>query len=209
MFAATHEEPYDATKKGFASWPKTKWTWGGELAEREGVYETKLHRGKTLFLSPDAARAADPLCRAALQQAESGDDDAARLLRHLAAAGPSTVADIKAELGLEAATLRRVREPLERVGAIVSKGITIDDSKGGHRHSSVLSRWDQVWRRPWKTSEATALAELVLTGVRAAVVTHEDEVRHWFSWAVARQDIADLVASGRLLRPAPGWIAAA
>ena len=35
LFAATHEEAYDATKKGFASWPKTKWSWGGELAERQ------------------------------------------------------------------------------------------------------------------------------------------------------------------------------
>ena len=33
LFAATHEEAYDATKTGFASWPKTKWSWGGELAE--------------------------------------------------------------------------------------------------------------------------------------------------------------------------------
>jgi hypothetical protein len=56
LFAATHEEAYDATKKGFASWPKTKWSWGGELTERPDVFETKIHRGKTLFLSPDAAR---------------------------------------------------------------------------------------------------------------------------------------------------------
>ena len=53
LFAATHEEAFDDTKKGFASWPKTKWSWGGELAERDDVFETKLHRGKTLFLSGD------------------------------------------------------------------------------------------------------------------------------------------------------------
>ena len=162
LFAATHEDAYDATKKGFASWPKTKWSWGGELAERPDVFETKIHRGKTLFLAPEAARAADPLCRAALAQAESGDDDAARLVRHLAGAGPSSVEDLKSELGLAAATLRKVREALERDGAIVARGVSVEDSKGGHRHSSVLSRWDQVWRKPWKTTEDTALEELVV-----------------------------------------------
>ena len=209
LFAATHEEPYDARKSGFASWPKTKWTWGGELPEREGVYELKIHRGKTLFLSPEAARVADPLCRAALAEAEEAADDGARLLRHLHAAGPSTVDELKAELGLEARSLRKVREKLERFGALVAKGITIEDQRGGHRHSSVLSRWDQVWPRPWKATEDTALEELVVTGVRAAVVTHEDEVRTWFSWPVARQAIGGLVASGRLLRPMSGWIAVA
>ena len=41
----------------------------------------------------------------------------------------------------------------------------------------MLSRWDQAWRKPWKTTEDTALDELIVLGVRAAVVTHEDEVR--------------------------------
>jgi DNA-binding Lrp family transcriptional regulator len=150
----------------------------------------------------------DPLCRAALEQALSADDDGTRLLRHLAAAGPSTVEDVKSELGLEAAVLRKTRERLERDGAIVAKGVAVEDSKGGHRHSSVLSRWDQVWRKPWKATEETALDELVVLGVRAAVLTHEDEVRTWFSWPVARQTINDLISSGRLLRPASGWIAA-
>ena len=172
------------------------------------MLETKLHRGKTLFLSPDAARVADPLCRAALDEAEGADDDGARLVRHLKSAGPSVVEDVKTELGLEAVVLRKVRERLERTGAVVSRGIATDDAKKGHRHSSVLSRWDQVWRKPWKATEETALEELVVTGVRAAVVTHEDEVRTWFSWPVMRQTIGELVAAGRLIRPASGWLAA-
>jgi DNA-binding Lrp family transcriptional regulator len=187
LFAATHEEAYDATKKGFASWPKTKWSWGGELAERPDVFETKLHRGKTLFLAPDAARAADPLCRAALAQAESADDDGARLLRHLAAAGPSTVEDLKSELGLAAAALRKVREGLERDGAIVARGVAVEDSKGGHRHSSVLSRWDQVWRKPWKTTEDTALEELVVLGGRQ---TDDREPRRGRAARASRERVA-------------------
>jgi len=208
LFAATHEEASDPTKKGFASWPRTKWSWGSEITEHEGVYETKLHRGKTLFLSPEGARAADPLCRAALEEAEAGEDDRARLVRHLKSAGPSTVEDLKSELGLDASALRKVREGLEKMGAVVSRGISVEDTKGGHRHSSMLSRWDQAWRKPWKATEDAALDELVVLGVRAAVVTHEDEVRTWFTWPVERPSINELVRTGRLTRPAPGWLAA-
>ena len=157
--------------------------------------------------APDAARAADPLCRAALDEADAAADDRARLVRHLRSAGPSTVEDLKSELGLDATALRKVREGLEKTGAIVARGITVEDSKGGHRHSSVLSRWDQVWRKPWKATEDTALDELVVLGVAAAVVTHEDEVRTWFTWPVERHMIGSLVAAGRLARPAPGLIA--
>lgn len=207
LFAATHEDAFDATKKGFASWPKTKWSWGGDIAQRDDVFETKLHRGKTLFLAPDAARAVDPLCRAALEEADGAADDRARLVRHLKSAGPSSVEDLKRELGLDATVLRKVREGLEKNGAIVARGITIEDSKGGHRHSSVLSRWDQVWRKPWKATEDTALDEIIALGVAAAVVTHEDELRTWFTWPVERPTINALVASGKLARPASGWLA--
>ncbi len=209
LFGACHEEPYDATKKGFASWPKTKWPWAGELARRDGVLDLKIHRGRTLFVSADAARAADPLCREALAEAEGAGDDGARILRHLGAAGPSSVDDLKAELGLDAPALRKAREKLERVGAVVARGITVDDAKGGHRHSSELARWDQVWRKPWRVDADTGLAELVAIGVRAAVLVHEDDLRKWFSWPVDHPLIADLVASGRLARPGPGWLATA
>jgi hypothetical protein len=128
-------------------------------------------------------------------------------VRHLRAAGPSSVDDLKTELGLDATTLRKVRERLEKNGAVVARGITIDDGKGGHRHSSVLSRWDQVWRKPWKVTEETALDEVVVLGVAAAVVTHEDEIRTWFTWPVDRPTIGALVAARRLARPASGWLA--
>ena len=50
----------------------------------------------------------DPLCRAALEEAESGDDERARLVRHLKGAGPSSVEDLKQELGLDARDIRVV-----------------------------------------------------------------------------------------------------
>ena len=204
LVAAMAGDAVEAGRAGFGSWARMKSSVGEGETE---VYETKLHRGKTLFLSTEGARAADPLCRAALEEAEGADDDRARLVRHLAGAGPSTVEDLKTQLGLAAPAFRKVREQLERSGAIVSRGVTIEDSRGGQRHSSILSRWDQAWRQPWKATEGTALDELILTGVHAAVVTHEDEVRLWFTWPVERHMIGSPVAARRLGRPAPGWIA--
>ena len=86
LFGATHEEPYAAVKAGFGSWPKTKWRWGGELAARPGVLTPKIHRGKILFLSREAATVVDPLCRESLGSAEDGSlgADAAAIVRHLA-----------------------------------------------------------------------------------------------------------------------------
>ena len=45
-------------------------------------------------------------------------------------------------------------------------------------------------------------------GKIAAVLTHEDEVRNWFSWPIARQMISELIAAGRLIHPVSGWLAA-
>ena len=207
LFAATHEEPYKRGSAGFGSWPKTKWPWGAELAHRPGVHALKVHRGKVLLCHHAAMRAIDPLARAALIEADSAGDDGSRLLRHLKSAGPSKLDDVKAELGLEAPALRKVREKLEMVGAIVSRDVPIDETKGGHRHTSELARWDQVWNKPWKANQEQALAELVLIGVRAAVLAHQDEVGKWFSWPVEWPLLSELISARRLQRPGPGWLA--
>lgn len=209
LFGAIHEGPYDASKGGFASWPKTKWSWGGELAARAGVYVLKIHRGKLLYVSRDTAAVVDPLCRDALERASDGElgREAAAIVRHLAAAGPTSVDDLKVELGSEAKTLRSVRERLERVGAVVSTSSIVAGERRGHRHTSVLRRWDQVWTARRKVSPEHALGELIALGVSAAVLTHEDEPRTWFSWPVTRDVIERLVASGKLWRPASGWLA--
>ncbi len=47
-----------------------------------------------------------------------------------------------------------------------------------------------------------------MAGVRAAVVCPEREPKRWFSWTWLWEDelIDRLVADGRLVRPAPGWL---
>jgi hypothetical protein len=189
LFGACHEEPYKPGSSGFGLWPRTKYPWGIELAAR--CVRTKLHRGKGLFLNDELVGVVDPLCREELARAEDGAFGAIaqRAVERLALFGPA-LAD---ELELD----RRTRGLLERVGAVVSRSVVIEP----HEHTSELLRWDQVRPEP---AAGGGLDELVVAGVRAAVVAPEREAAVWFSW---RADVARLVEEGRLLRPAPGWVA--
>jgi hypothetical protein len=175
------------------------------MAQRDGVYELSIHNGKKVLMTTALAALADPLCRAELAAAEVEDSDGGRLLRHLASAGPSTLNDLKTELEWDASQLRRARGPLERMGALVSHGVTLPGGDGGHTHSSRLGRWDQVFPSP---AAGGGLEELVVACLRAAVLAPEADPARWFSWK-PRPDTAlvdRLMADGRLTRPAPGWI---
>jgi hypothetical protein len=207
LFGAVHEEPYDAGKPGFAQWPKTKWWWGGALGERSGVYVLKLHRGKDLYLTEQTVALAGPLCRAELERAEAGEHgaDAERLVTHLAEAGPSALDELKEELGLDTKRLRGVRARLERVGAIASRGLRVETPRGGHRHTSELLRFDQLYAGAGEGG----LGGLLAAGVRAAVIAPESEARRWFSWPVLPGVVEELVEAGALFRPEPGRLAAA
>ena len=208
FFGACHEEPYAPGSRGFGSWPATKYGWYFELAERPDVHELKVHRGKSILFTDATLALADPICRSELLRMEQLEDSAV-LLRHLGEAGPSTPEDLQAELGLQAKELRRLRSPLERCGAIVSRTLRVDLPDGGHRHTSELLRYDQAY--PETGAAGSDIAELVVAAVRAAVVAPEHEVRTWFSWTwLFRGDLVDqLVSAGRLERPGPGRVAAA
>ena len=220
LFAATHEAPYALGKAGFGSWPKTKWPWGGELASRLHIQPVKVHKGKLLLFSAEGAAVIDPLCRDAIARAEDGQlgDDAASILRHLKSAGPSSADEVKGELGLETKAFRSAREKLEREGALVSRSVEGGSPGSGgaaaartdvpqpHRHGSTLARWDQSFTQRRKAPLERALDELVLLGIRAAVVVQEDEPLGWFTWPVPRDTVRRLLAAGRLVRPAAGWV---
>jgi hypothetical protein len=205
LFAACHEEPYLPGKAGFASWPRTKYRWAFEVRERPGVFVLKLHRGKELYLGADTMRLAAPLCRAELARADAGElgREAQRLVTHLAAAGASALDELKEELGLDSAALRRARAPLERVGAIVSRELVVPARSGGHRHTSELVRFDQFYDGP---ERGDGLRGLLVAGVRAAVVAPEPEVRRWFSWPIEPALVHEVVESGTLARPDRGWV---
>jgi len=199
LFGACHEEPYRPGAGGFGEWPKTKWSWSFELAQRPGVVAPKIHAGKTLYLSPETATLFDPVLRAELERVSEMDEDWAPVLRHLEEAGPSTPEDLLTELGLERRQLKSIRAPLERCGVVVSRWLFED---------TVLYRWDQLGVVPG--DGAPDLGPLVVAAVRAAVVVPEREPARWFSWKWRwEKGLVDrLVEEGSLYRPEPGWLAA-
>jgi hypothetical protein len=203
LHEACHEEPYRPGAGGFGEWPATKWSWGFELARIDGIYALKIHRGKTLFLSPDAAALADPICRAEIERMEAEDEGWAALLRHLGEMGPSLTEDVQRELDLKPKELRSLRAPLERCGAVVSRFFEAEGD-----WVTELWRWDQLHPEP---TAGGGLDELIVAGVRAAVVCPEREPKRWFSWAWRWEDglVDRLVDEGRLERPEPGWLALA
>jgi hypothetical protein len=199
LFEACHEEPYAPDSPGFGQWPRTKYPWFGELGAR-GYPVLAVHRGKNLLVTEEVARLIDPIARAELRRTESESPEWARLLRHLAEAGPSELDDLQLELGLNPKELKQLRYPLERCGAIVSRSIVYEDP---HRHTSVLTRWDQLFREP---SESGGLPDLIVAAVRAAVVAPERELPRWFSWQWYWEDA--ILDDERLVR-VDGYVAAA
>jgi hypothetical protein len=182
LFEACHEDPYAPDSPGFGQWPATKFPWFGELGER-GYLILKVHRGKSLLVTEEVATLIDPIIRAELARMAETSEDWAMLLGHLAAAGPSTLDDLQTELGLKPKELKSIRYPLERCGAVVARSLVYAAGEG-HAHTAELSRWDQAFSA---TGDAgvhlqQALADVVVAGVRAAVVAPERELRKWFSW---------------------------
>ena len=199
LFEACHEEPYAHDKPGFGQWPATKFPWFGQLGAR-GHLVLAVHRGKSLLATDAVAALLDPICRAELARLELEDENWARLLRHLADAGPSELDDLQTELSLTPKELKSIRLPLERCGALVARSVVYDDP---HRHTSLLARWDQAHpESPGGDDPRRALGDLVCAGVRAAVVAPEPELVRWFSWRWYWDDdlVDELVGSGRLVR---------
>jgi hypothetical protein len=204
LFGACHEEPYAPGKRGYGRYPRTRWWWGGWLAHEPNVVTTKFARGRQLFLDLELAQRIAPLPRHELARVDAGElgPDAAALASLLADAGVVTVDDVKAALGWNAPRLRRVRNAVERTGAVLSLGAREDiDDDGGHRHTAELRRWDDVVEpSDHEGSADDALAELMLAGIRAAVIAPEAEARSWFSWKAPASAVDRLVDEGRLER---------
>src|ERR671934_401952 len=155
LYEACHEDPYAPGRGGFGEWPATKWPWFGELAGRAGIHPLKVHhRGKNLLVTAEIAAILDPICRSEIERMREAPDWA-RVLDHLAAAGPSEPEDLQVELGLKPKELKAILFPLELCGTVL-------------RQNGVLARWDQVFPEP--SSARGGPEELLVTAVRAAVV---------------------------------------
>ncbi len=209
LYEACHEDPYRPGSPGFATWPATKWPWFGQLADR-GYLVTAVHRGKNLLVASDVAALLDPICRAEITRMRAADPGWARLLDHLAAAGPSLAEEVRAELRIKRQELTALRAPLERCGAVVSRSVEMT-SAGAGPQTRELARWDQVYPGPPADADpGQSFAELLLAGVRAAVIAPERELRRWFSWPWywTGSLVDDLVGAGRLRRIGAGQVAA-
>jgi hypothetical protein len=207
FFEACHEEPYAADGHGFGSWPATKYPWFSELAARPDVHELKIHKGKSILFTDESLGLVDSICRSELARME-GEPEWAPLLQHLGATGPSTLDDLQTELGVKPKELKSLRTPLERCGALVARSLRVRLADGRHAHTSELLRYDHAYPDP---RDASGIAELVVAGVRAAVVTPEREIaRAWFSWRwLFEEGLVDrLVSEGRLERIEPGLVTA-
>ena len=160
-----------------------------------------MHRGKNLLVSPGVAALLDPICRAEIERMRATAPDWDRLLDHLTVAGPSTIEDLQVELDLKPKELKATRSPLERCGAIVARSLNVTAGEG-HAHSSELWRWDQAYRGGGGGNVGQALRDLLVAGVRAAVVAPERELERWFSWRWYWDDslVDGLVRDGRLRR---------
>jgi hypothetical protein len=108
LYEACHEDPYKPGSSGFATWPATKWPWFGELAGR-GYLVPAIHCGKNLLVTSEVAALADPICRAEIERMRAADRGWGRLLDHLAAAGPSSIDDLRTELRLKRPELKSLR----------------------------------------------------------------------------------------------------
>jgi hypothetical protein len=204
LFGACHEEPYAPGKGGYAQYPRTRWWWGGWLSHEPNVVTTKFARGRQLFLDRELAARIAPLPLRELGRVDAGElgPYAKALASLLAETGVATVDDVKAGLGWDAARLRRVRNAVERTGAVLSLSAREDiNDAGGHRHTAELRRWDDVVPRLRSEGDADeALAELVAAAIHAAVIAPEKEVRTWFSWKVPASLVEQLVGEGRVQR---------
>jgi hypothetical protein len=204
LFAACHQPPYRPGGRGFGGWPRDAYWWPSALAEEDGIHGLAILRGRHVLVSDAVMDAIDPLCREALAAAADSP-----LVRHLASAGPSLVEELRLELGLSAAALRRMRDPLERVGAVTARPVRLPTAAGGHRHTAELRLWEG--RNPVPGTDGSAAESrdaLVTLAVQAAVVAPEAEATRWFSWPVGRNDLDRLVGEERLERPVTGWVAA-
>jgi hypothetical protein len=209
LYEACHEEAYKPGRGGFGEWPRTKWPWFGELAER-GYLVVAVHRGKNLLVTDRIAALLDPICRAEIERMRGEGPEWKRLLDHLATAGPSNIEDLRVELDLEPKELRSLRGSLERCGAVVARSLQVTAGEG-HAHSSELARWDQVFSGTGDVGVHLhhSFQELLLAGVRAAVLAPERELKRWFSWQWYWEDalVEDLVSDGRLQR-SDGYVCA-
>ncbi|MFQ5950812.1 MAG: hypothetical protein ACE5KH_01850 [Candidatus Geothermarchaeales archaeon] len=215
VFAAVQGQPYKAESRGFGSYPRDQWWWGGALAESQNILQLKILSGKGLFVAKRLWPPLDSIIREVmgrLDQAAAGPrslaPEARYILDYLRSHGPTRTDVLRRELGFKTSSrgrqFRRAKEQLESLGVILGR-----QAKGlnTHIHVNILTLWDQRFPRPISHSQHAltkevyqeGLADLLRAAVHAAVIVQETTALRWFVWSREHQAEAleGLVSSGR------------
>ena len=127
---------------------------------------------------------------------------------HLGSAGPCTTDDLKVELALDARRYQRARRILEQRGVLIARHITVDTEGGGHRHLSELTRWDQLVDTAADHVPETALDDLLVAVVEAAVVVPASDAQRAFTWTIPTAVVDAAVDAGPFARLDDDYLAA-
>ena len=207
LYEACHEDPYMPASRGFGQWPETKWPWFGELADREGAYALKIHRGKHILVTEQVAALLDPILRSELERMHS-EGTTGRSCSTIS----TPLGRPRSRICARSSGSRRRRSRASRAHSSGAASSSAGHSRSRRRPRGRIrtrrsSPWDQVYPEP---SASGGLEDLTVAAVRAAVVAPERQAYRWFSWSwlYRKTLVDDLVAEGRLWRPEPDWVSA-
>lgn len=218
VFGAVRGGPHELGSRGFGSWPREQWWWGGALAESQDILRVKILSGKGLFVAKRLWPPLDSIIRKVMSRLDEAavgpwslSPEARHVLDYLQSHGPTRTDVLRRELGLETPTqgrrFHRAKGQLESLGVLVGQQA---EGLESHIHLSILSLWDQRFPKPTaaprhgRTREAywQGLTDFLLAAVGAAVVVEEKVSVRWFVWSRDHQAkvMEALVDSGQLHR---------
>ncbi len=217
FFQAIQGEPYKPGSRGFGTWPRDQWWWGGEIAKARDILSTKILAGKALYISKRLWQTLDTIERYVLDELEAERYDEYRItsdskavLQYLKVNGPTRTDLLRKSLGYtnpeQNRKFRLIKKQLESLGVIVGREAELKS----HLHIDIVSRWDQRFPNPLAPTPRVprghafllALEDLLYSSVQAAVVVPEETAVKWFGWSQEEQRTAlqSLLETNRVTR---------
>ncbi len=205
IFQAIQGEPYKPGSRGFGTWPRDQWWWGGEIAKAEDILSTKILDGKGVFISKRLWQTLDTIERYVLDELEAEryekyrtTSDSKSVLQYLKVNGPTRTDLLRQSLGYinpeQNRKFRLIKKQLESLGVILGREAELET----HLHIDILSRWDQRFPNPLAPTPRVprghafllALEDLLYSSIQATVVVPERVAAKWFRWSQEEQRTA-------------------
>jgi hypothetical protein len=189
LFGAIRSRPYKEGSRGFGTWPKDEWWWGGELEKDADVLALKILDGKSIFVH---RRLWAPLDGYLRRFRPALSPLASSIRNMLARHGPTRTDVLRQMMGFRSADDGRLYHlaigQLERLGVVLKRAAAVE----AHVHVGELMLWRHRFPKPirrWK-SPVHALAEWLSAVSQAAGKVDERRLLSWFSWPRADLDKA-------------------